>query len=406
MNATAVRHDTGQATVGALRWLLTNRRLEMMIASVVAFVGLLLSAVVSYDAPVESAGTYWFILSVLSVCSATGVLLVPQSPRLAALFATAPILLAGWGASWLLAYWALTQLAVVAAAAAQSWRLAIWPLVGGLVTASILYDYDGLRQGWYSFADWYLAAVVVAFGLSAAAGVVVRSESAQRALTIQQSAVRQIGSAQAERARLARDLHDVVAHHISLVAVRAETAPYTDPAMQPADRAVLQEIAGDARRALNELRAVLGVLQRSEDQPELAPQPTLRDVPELIDRACRAGDRVIGYGLDAMWLVPDTIGYVAYRVVQEALTNARRHAPGALVEVLLERDSDELVVTVANEPPAAHSAISLAASGEAGGLGLTAMAERIRAIGGLVVAGPDARGGFSVTARLPVDERG
>ena len=77
MNATAVRHDTGQATVGALRWLLTNRRLEMMIASVVAFVGLLLSAVVSYDAPVESAGTYWFILSVLSVCSATGVLLVP-----------------------------------------------------------------------------------------------------------------------------------------------------------------------------------------------------------------------------------------------------------------------------------------------------------------------------------------
>ena len=253
----------------------------------------------------------------------------------------------------------------------------------------------------------YLLLMLATAVLPAAGGALLRSDTAQRAVSKREAAVKHVGTAQAERARLARDLHDVVAHHVSLIAVRAETAPYTEPDLPEAHRPVLQEIAGDARRALDELRGVLGVLQRAEDQPELAPQPTLRDLPDLIDRAYRAGDRVVAYGVDGAWIVPDTVGYVAYRVVQEALTNARRHAPRAPVEVRVERDGDELVVTVANEAPSdARAWLGTSDVSEGDGLGLAGMTERVEALGGILVAGPAADGGFRVTARLPIYERG
>ncbi len=218
-------------------------------------------------------------------------------------------------------------------------------------------------------------------------------------LSARATALTEAGAVQGERARLAADLHDVVAHHVLLIAVRAETAPYSEPAIDPASRAVLAEIADDARRALEELRDVLGVLHRADESPELAPQPSIRDLPGLVLRSTNAGDRIVAEGVDAPWIVPDTVGYVVYRVVQEALTNARKHAQGGWVDLRIGRDDDELVVAVTNEPgrSAAWSAVDA-------GEGLVTMAERVEAIGGLLVAGSMASGGFRVTARVPVGD--
>jgi len=109
--------------------------------------------------------------------------------------------------------------------------------------------------------------------LPAALGVLARTDVTRRMLSAREAAVTRAGAVQSERARLAADLHDVVAHNVSLIAVRAETALYTSPGLGPGARQVLGEIADDARRALDELRGVLGVLHRAEESPELAPSP-------------------------------------------------------------------------------------------------------------------------------------
>lgn len=185
-----------------------------------------------------------------------------------------------------------------------------------------------------------------------------------------------------ERARLARDLHDVVAHHVSLIAVRAETAPYTTTDLGDGGKEVLAEIAADSRRALDELRGVLGVLRRSEDDPALAPQPTAADLPDLVDRAVAAGEPVTwAEGPAGLAQVPAPIGYAGYRVLQEALTNARRHAPGRPVEVTVRGSDAGLwlrVVTRLSAPAAATDP----------GRGLTGARERVEALGGSLRAGP------------------
>ncbi|MDQ3105815.1 MAG: histidine kinase [Actinomycetota bacterium] len=260
-------------------------------------------------------------------------------------------------------------------------------------------------NGWFNrahvWADMYwsdfVPLVVAAALLPAAAGVLARSGAMDQVLSARATQLTHVGAVQSERARLAADLHDVVAHHVSLIAVRAETAPYSEKSINPAGRAVLAEIADDARRALDELRGVLGVLHRADASPELAPQPSIRDLPDLVLRSTRAGDRVLADGIDAPWIVPDTVGYVVYRVVQEALTNARRYAQGGPVELRLARDGDELEVAVTNEPGR-----STVPPGSDSGVGLVTMAERVEAIGGYLVAGPTAGGGFRVTARVPV----
>ncbi|WP_418060551.1 sensor histidine kinase [Pimelobacter simplex] len=222
------------------------------------------------------------------------------------------------------------------------------------------------------------------------------ARDAERAELARQT--REVGAERAivvERARLARDLHDVVAHHVSLIAVRAETAPYTEPELDPAGRRVLAEVAAEARLALDELRGVLGILGRS-GEAERSPQPTLADVTALVERSRRSGQEVTLRG-DVQAPVGAAAGYAAYRVVQEALTNARKHAPGAPVEVVVATTSSLLEVGIANpvtEPP----------TGLAGGRGLPGMRERVEALGGRLrvrAAGPR----FEVDATVPVNER-
>ncbi len=415
MSATELRHDVRPLVENTARWVADRRHGELSVAAIAAL-GVVPFGINAVPLAVPRHGSsLWAVLAtVLLVSSVAALFAVRRSPWLAALLGTCPFVWLYWHERWL-AYWGVAQLLVLGVVAARSWRHALWPAAGALAswvlvsTAGsypVIDDANVVHTAPWQQAVLYLLLVLGAGVLPAVSGALVRSAAAQRsALSKREAVVRMVGSVQAERARLARDLHDVVAHHVSLIAVRAETAPYTEPYLPDAHRPVLQEIAGDARRALDELRGVLGVLQRSEDQPELAPQPSLRDLPDLIKRARGAGDRVVAYGADAYWIVPDTLGYVAYRVVQEALTNARRHAPRAQVEVWVERDGDELVLTVANGAPP-HAGAGSTAAAEGDGLGLAGMIERVEALGGMLVAGPEAAGGFRVTARLPIYEPG
>jgi signal transduction histidine kinase len=206
-------------------------------------------------------------------------------------------------------------------------------------------------------------------------------------------------TARGERARIARELHDVVAHHISMISVQAETARLTTPGMPAEGARRLSEIGDTARTALTEMRRLLGVLREDagadgEHGPTRTPQPGLGQLLELIDEMRpSAGARLIVSG-QVVPLDPG-IELVAYRIVQEALTNARRHAPGAAVDVEIAYTTEELLVTVRDNGPGP------AEPGE-GGHGLLGMRERVATVGGELRTGPAPVTGFLVEARIPV----
>lgn len=248
--------------------------------------------------------------------------------------------------------------------------------------AEIGFGYPGGPQG-YDFAVLGVYAVAVSIALGLAWWMRTSALRARRAAYLEARSAEVEGEAAlvGERARLAHDLHDVVAHHVSLIAVRAETAPWTYPDLQPEAKVVLADIAADARRALDELRGVLGVLRRADDTAaERAPQPALADVAALVRSAQAAGDQVVLDG-DLAARVGSAPGYVAYRVVQESLTNARRHAPGQPVTVAVVADGPRLRVRVANPYLAASTHDDGARRGLAG------MRERVEAVGGELTAG-------------------
>jgi signal transduction histidine kinase len=201
-----------------------------------------------------------------------------------------------------------------------------------------------------------------------------------------------------ERARIARELHDVVAHHVSMVAVQAETARLTTPDMPPEGRDRLAAIGDTARDALVEMRRLLGVLRTDvPGEAERAPQPGLDGLERLVEEARAAGTTVrLTVRGDVVALAPG-VDLTAYRIVQEALTNARRHAPGAAVDVVVVYRDDAVRVRVSDDGPGP-------AGGE-GGHGLLGMHERVAMVGGRLRIGPaDGTRGFAVEAELPFGE--
>jgi signal transduction histidine kinase len=205
-------------------------------------------------------------------------------------------------------------------------------------------------------------------------------------------------TARGERARISRELHDVVAHHISMIAVQAETARLTTPGLPASGAQRLSSIGDTARTALTEMRRLLGVLREdTSDVPaERQPQPGIYQLSELIDEAreiSEAGTRLIISG----WPEPLDPGteLAAYRIVQEALTNARRHAPGAAVDVELRFEADAVWLRIRDNGPGPPAA------GPPGGNGLLGMRERAAAVGGTLHTGGSPSGGFVVEARLP-----
>jgi signal transduction histidine kinase len=206
--------------------------------------------------------------------------------------------------------------------------------------------------------------------------------------------------ARGERARIARELHDVVAHHISMVAVQAETARLTTPGMPELGARRLLEIGDMARAGLTEMRRLLGVLREDAEDAEPAvrrrPQPGLAQVNELIDEARNAAGSGVRFIVSGPVVTLDPgVELAAYRIVQEALTNARRHAPGAAVDVELRFGGAALRLRIRDDGPG---------SGSSGlpGHGLLGMRERAQAAGGELRAGAAAGGGFLVDVTFPM----
>ncbi|WP_051162193.1 sensor histidine kinase [Nocardia transvalensis] len=197
-----------------------------------------------------------------------------------------------------------------------------------------------------------------------------------------------------EKARIARDLHDVVAHHMSMVVVQAQTAPYRVADVSPAAQAEFESIGASAREALNEIRSMLGVLRSDGQLPEHAPQPAAVDVLGVLDGARRAGVS-IDWTIDGdLAAVPDTAGLALYRIVQESLSNASRHAPGAAVRVTLAVAPDSVEAVIGNAPGTTTTTGTP-------GTGIAGMQARAAAIGGALTAGRRPDGGFEVHANLP-----
>jgi signal transduction histidine kinase len=206
-------------------------------------------------------------------------------------------------------------------------------------------------------------------------------------------------AAMEERARIARELHDVVAHHVSKIAVQAESARLTTPGISAAEQQRFEDIATTARDALGEMRRLLGVLRHDAGTTgEREPQPGLAQLQELLDEARAAGADVhFTLSGPAAPLAPG-VDLTAYRIIQEALTNARRHAPGARVDVDLRYEPASLRIHVRDDGPGP------VAQADGRGHGLDGMRERATMIGGIVHTGPAEGGGFVVEAELPLGE--
>ncbi|MCP9959141.1 sensor histidine kinase [Streptomyces sudanensis] len=204
-----------------------------------------------------------------------------------------------------------------------------------------------------------------------------------------------------ERARIARELHDVVAHHMSVITVQADSAPYRIEGLPEAAREEFSSIAASARESLAEMRRLLTVLRSENTEGERAPQPGIDRVQQLVEATIRAGLPVeLSLAAD-LGAVPQAVDLSAYRIVQEALSNVVRHAPGARTRVSVSRSPnlEWLIVLVVNGPPTEPTP-SLEASGT--GHGLIGMRERVRLTGGMLDTGPLPDGGFRVAARLPL----
>lgn len=316
------------------------------------------------------------------------------------------------------------MLCVVSLASRRRWR----PLVAGAVVhvvAGIYYELVvaralGVEMATDLSSPWHAGLVamitVLLFATVALIGwniggrrELVASWRSQAETAHREQAARVAQARTAERARIAREMHDVMGHRLSLVAMHAGALAHR-PDLTEEERRQSAEIVRDgAHQALQELRDVLGVL-RGEDEPAdgasatEAPQPTLTDVPSLVAEVTSSGhpvDLTVAPGLwDRSVELSDRVGRHAYRVVQEALTNARKHAPGAPVRVHLGGDADaglSLVVhNIVPRPVAADPGVP--------GRGLTGMQERVTLVGGTFEAGADPEG-FGVRVWLPWEAR-
>ncbi|MCF3183981.1 sensor histidine kinase [Streptomyces polychromogenes] len=225
-----------------------------------------------------------------------------------------------------------------------------------------------------------------------------------------------------ERARIARELHDVVAHHMSVITVQADSAPYRLPGMEEPVREEFAAIAASARESLGEMRRLLTVLRGDGGDGagpagggtgggggERAPQPGVARIQQLVEATVRAGQPVelsLASGVAQAARADPAVDLSAYRIVQEALANVVRHAPGARTRVSVTHSAREGVVLVlVVNGPAPEEAEALEGAGAGTGHGLVGMRERVRLTGGTLDAGPLPEGGFRVAARLPLASR-
>jgi signal transduction histidine kinase len=265
--------------------------------------------------------------------------------------------------------------------------------------------YDAIVQASIFGAAWAVG-TLSRHRRAALAAAASRADLAEASLDVAAA-----GAAAAERARIARELHDVVAHHVSLIAVQAEAVGALLPS-RPAEASVSADaIAATARQAMTELRRLLGLLRfnsadqdPSPERTQLTPAPSLSRLDELQTLVRGSGLAVSCTISGQPAALPPGVDLTAYRIIQEALTNAVRHAPGSAATVTVAYEDACLSVAVINTAPRAPTATATPAALAtlAGGYGLAGIAERVASCGGSLALGPAPDGGFTVSARLPL----
>jgi signal transduction histidine kinase len=268
-------------------------------------------------------------------------------------------------------------------------QLTAWSVTLALVLVFLPWD---LKAGW-------------AFGITLVSivAVLIRWLIQSRQQLARQEEVSELERARRavleERGRIARDLHDVVAHSMSMVVVQAQSAPQRLGGVSPEVAQEFASIGDQARAALNEVRGMLGVLRSDGQLPESVPQPGLDQVGTLLRDTKDAGvDLHLSVAGDPTGC-SEASAMVVVRVLQESLANAARHAPGSEVQVDLGYDGDEVDVLVRN--PVTHPDAESTSAPTAGGTGLVGMRARVTALGGRFGAGYDGAGSFVVRAMVP-----
>lgn len=281
---------------------------------------------------------------------------------------------------------------------------AVW---AGTVAVGVLLATFGPRGSWSDdnvtvFAVWS----AVALGLALLLRAFLEARSRAAASDDATVAERSKRTVLEERTTIARELHDVVAHHMSVIAIQAEAAPYRVESIPPELAASFGTIRENAVAALAELRRVLGVIRvadfESYDAPE-APQPTLDALDALLDNVREAGLPVEKVVTGARRDLPPGVELSAFRIIQEALSNALRHSPGADTRVELAYVLGGLGLRVVNGPAVADEASGTAAvpAGSGSGHGITGMRERVAVLDGEMTAGPMPDEGYEVVVFLP-----
>ncbi|TDC89382.1 sensor histidine kinase [Actinomadura sp. 7K507] len=262
--------------------------------------------------------------------------------------------------------------------------------IAGVLTPAVVLG----MPGWFGMILAGIAALVLTFG-----DAVGGRHSAVEELRWREEQHRQDLARQAvleERARIARELHDVVAHHMSVIAMQAEAAPFKIPDLPDAARQTFGVVRDSAREALTETRRVVGLLRSDDDDAERAPQPGLDRLDELVGAARGAGLSVAVVVAGMPRPLNAGVDLSAYRIVQESLSNASRYAPGSQVNIEVKYGSETLGVSVSDD-----GARSTPEESHGGGHGLVGMRERVTMLGGRLNTGPREDAGWSVAAELP-----
>lgn len=279
----------------------------------------------------------------------------------------------------------------------QRRRLLAWvgafTVVGAHVTYANLFEIAGApdspTQG-LIVGGWTLAILVATEAIKGRAERMLEASRAREAETA--------GRVTQERLRIAQELHDVVAHNISLINVQAGVALHLMDAQPEQARTALTAIKQASKEALVELRSVLGVLRQVDEPEPRHPAPGMARLPELVDRTRAAGLDIRFRTSGTEQALPQAIDIAVYRIAQEALTNIIRHAGARHVDVQVTYDDTAFSIEVDDD---GHGADEQAIA--AGGSGLTGMRERVAALGGELTVGQSSAGGFAVRARFPLE---
>ena len=292
---------------------------------------------------------------------------------------------------------------VIALYAVATQLSALRAIALGVVTVGALMAATAARNpfGQISGGGYYLIPIMgvgVLFG-----GIALTNRRAYAASIrdrAEQDARRQVDE---ERLRIARELHDVVAHTMATINVQAGVAAHVLPTQPEAVAEALQAIKRASKEGLRELRAILNVLRQADDTDPVQPAPGLAQLDALVEGARRAGLPITLAVSGEPFPLPAAVDLAAYRIVQESLTNVIRHAGPADAAVRLRYHRDEIAIDVTDTghgPSAGPGAV-----GGTAGHGQAGMRERAAAVGGTVQTGPRPGGGYQVTARLPVHVR-